>query len=154
MATIKRSATTRSVVPNDPAYLRRLALEFSKAKEFAEKAAEHANYLKKLLSEAVDSQGDPDEKGNRWISIDGFDLKRERRVSRSLDVSRATEWAHANDHWTAVSEVVEQLSEDRLLTLAWERQDLASEVSALYSEKEVWAFKLIEKKTDEPEGDE
>lgn len=147
MPTISRS------IPNDPAFVQRLAEEYAKAKEFAEKAAKHADSLKKQLSEIVDTNGDSDEKGNRWFEVDGYDLKRERRVSRSLDTTRAKKWAEDNNVWNEVREIVEQLSEERLLHLAWERAELAPEVAGLYNEKEVWAFKLIEKKDDNNDGD-
>lgn len=145
MATIKRS------LPSDPEFIARLAEEYDKAKKFAEKAAKHADSLKKQLSEIVDGMGEADEKGNLWYSVGPYELKRERRVSRALDTPSAEEWARQQNLWHEVAEVREVLSEERLLALAWERRELSSTISSFYTEKEVWAFKLTEKKDDEEE---
>lgn len=141
MATVKRS------VP-DPDFVKRLAEEYAKAKEFAEKATKHSDSLKKQLIELVESQGDQDDKGNLWMSAGPYDLKRERRVSRNLDTDEAATWARENNLWNEVRQVVETVSEEALLGLAWERQELAPTISSFYKEKEIWAFRLIEKKED------
>lgn len=147
MPTVKRS------VPDDPEFISRLADEFAKAKQFAEKAAKHADALKKQLMEIVEAKGDEDEKGNVWLPAGSYDLKRERRVSRSLDGEEAEIWAKENGVWDDVKQVVETVSEEALLGLAWERQEFAPLIASFYKEKEIWAFRLIEKKEDDGDFD-
>lgn len=148
MATIKRTQPTQ-----DPEYLTRLAAEFSKAKKFAEEATKRADMLKKELSAAVDSAGVPDHKGNLWLTAGPFELKRERRVSSSLDEHGIEVWAKENAVWKDISQTVERVVEDKVLTLSFERPDLAPSISSFFVEKEVWAFKLAEAKAPVDEGD-
>lgn len=146
-----------AVVRRQPAFdhdhVERLSEEYANAKAFAEKAAKHAETLKKQLSSIVEAQGDHDDKGHIWYDAGPFDLKRERRVSRSLDTAAAERWARDNGVWDQVKKVVEVLSEESLLELAWERQDLSPTISSFYSEKETWAFKLVEKKENTDDTD-
>lgn len=134
-----------------------LARKYEEAKEFAEKATAHADHLKKMLSEAVDKQGTADDKGHLWLDAGPYDLKRERRVSKSLDSKAAMKWLEeqGGDIYDDVVEQVPTVNEDRLLALAWETPELAEEVGSLFKEKEIWAFKLTKKKgyDDEDFGD-
>lgn len=137
----------RSSTP-EPVDLARLAQEYKDAKVFAEKAQERADALKKMLSEAVEAQGSPDEKGSLWLDAGSYELKRERRVSKNLDAAAALEWAQTKPLpvWESVVENVPTVNEDRLLALAWERPDMADAIGDLYKERVTWAFRLIEKK--------
>lgn len=131
--------------PNEPSldttYLKRVVEDYKKAKEAQEQFEKRTSALKKELSEAVEKYGIPDDKGNRWLELDDIKLKRERRIQRSLDSAGAEQWAKENGLWDEVKEVIEVLSEDRLLGLAWDRQDLEGTIQSFYIEKEIWAFK-------------
>jgi hypothetical protein len=126
----------------DPAYIKRLAEEFKKSKEGLEALTKRQDAMKKELSDYIDTNGVVDDKGHRWVEIEGMQLKRERRVSRSFNTSAAKEWAEANGFWEDVKEVVEVLSESKMLALAWEHKELAPVVQGFYEEKESWAFKV------------
>lgn len=125
----------------DKNYIKRVAEDYKKAKEAQEQFEKRTNALKKELSEIVDTYGTVDDKGNRWLELDDIKLKRERRIQRSLDSSGAEQWAKENGLWDEVKEIIEVLSEDKLLGLAWDRQDLEDTIQAFYIEKEIWAFK-------------
>jgi hypothetical protein len=137
---------TRHTDTYDAEYVNRLAAEYVKAKEFAESATKRAEELKQQLSKLTDTYGQVDEKGNRWISVDGFSLKRERRVSRNLDAAQAEKWAKSLGLWENISVTVQQVSEDKLMQLAWESAEYSEDISKLYSERVVWAFKASEEK--------
>lgn len=130
----------------DPEYLARLTEEYERAREFAESAMRRADELKSQLSKFVEQYGQEDEKGNLWLPAGVSELKRERRVSRKLNAVSAEIWAKNNNLWDVVSEVVEQVSEDKLLNLAWETTKYADDIADLYQEKITWAFKVIENK--------
>lgn len=125
----------------DATYLERLAEEYRRSKETLDAIEKRTNAIKKELSEAVDTFGDEDEKGHKWLKVGDTTLKRERRVSVSFDAKNAEEWARENGHWDNVKEVVEVLSEDKLLGLAWDDKALDEVVRGFYVEKETWAFK-------------
>jgi hypothetical protein len=127
---------------DDLQHLERLTEEFKRSKEAIESLEKRHNEMKKQLSEAVDSMGIEDDKGHRWLKVGSFELKRERRVSRSFDLAAAERWARDNGYWDDVKEVIEVTSEENMLRLAWENKELSDDIVSFYSEKETWAFKV------------
>ncbi len=125
----------------DVPYLERLASEFKKTKELLADIEKRTNQMKKELSDAVEANGTRDDKGNVWLRVGSLELKRERRISRSLDTASAEKWAADQGLWDQVKQVIEVLDEDKLLALAWDNPDLEDTIQAFYVEKEVWAFK-------------
>ena len=123
-------------------YNLRLVVEYKASKEMAESAKKRADKLKAELVELVDSRGYEGENGHLWYEIGEYKLKRERRVSKTFDAAACEEWAKASGLWDEVSEVVELLSEDRVLALAWDDPEIRAEIERFYVEKETWAFKL------------
>ena len=123
-------------------YLARLAEEYKRSKETLTEIEKRTNGLKKELSDFVDANGIPDDKGHLWFTAGDVNLKRERRVSRSLDRLAAEQWAVENGYWDVVKEVVEVLDEDKLLGLAWTNKALEEIIQSFFVEKENWAFKL------------
>lgn len=126
----------------DAVYVERLADEFKKSKEAMAVIEARTNALKKELSDIVDSFGAPDDSGNKWLRIDDLQLKRERRVSRTLNLEAVKEWAEANGHWDEIKQVIEVVDEDKLLGLAWGDESVAEQIEKMYVVKEVWAFKV------------
>lgn len=125
----------------DQAYLERLAEEYKRSKETLTMVEKRTNDMKKELSVAVEKFGDPDDKGHIWLTVGDLVLKREKRVSRSFDTASAENWAKSEGIWDDVKEVIEVLSEDKLLGLAWDNKELEETIMAFYIEKESWAFK-------------
>lgn len=125
----------------DETYYTRLIENFVSQKRLLSSLETQINKMKKELSDLVDEHGTPDDSGHKWLNVGGHELKRERRVSKNLDVAAATEWAKANGMWNDVMEVVEILSEDKLLGKAWDDKTLMPVVQGFYVEKETWAFK-------------
>ena len=125
----------------DTAYLERLAEEYKKSKDTLAVIEKRTNDMKKELSVAVENYGTPDDKGHLWLSVGELNLKREKRISRSFDSDSAEKWARDNGHWDGVKEVIEVLSEDKILGLAWSDKSLEETIMSFYVEKESWAFK-------------
>jgi hypothetical protein len=132
----------REEVNLDLAYVQRLAEEFLRSKETQASIEKRTNSIKAELTTYVETAGVPDDKGHLWLTIGDMRLKRERRISRSLDTQAAQDWAVANGHWDSVKEVVEVLDEDKLLGLAWSNKELENQIQSFYIEKESWAFKI------------
>lgn len=123
-------------------YYERLAQEFKKSKEAIETLTKRQNEMRAELVKAVQDNGYDDDKGHKWYKVGDFELKYERRVTRTFDAAAAEAWAKENELWDRLKVVVEQLDEDALLALAWENQDVADVVAGFYGEKETWAFKV------------
>jgi hypothetical protein len=127
---------------DDAVFNLRLVQEYKAAKDMADTSKKRADGLKVKLIELVDERGYEGENGHRWFEVGEHKLKRERRVSKSFDAAACAEWAKATGLWDAVSEVIERLSEDKVLALAWDDPAIRSEIEAFYVERETWAFKL------------
>ena len=127
-------------------FVLRLAQEYEKAKSFAESAQKRSDELKAQLSAQVDSNGTPDDKGNLWLNVGNYALKRERRVSKSLNTAAVSFWAEQHGCWEDVTRIERVVDEDKLLKMAWELPELADDIASLYTEKEIWAFRFTENK--------
>ena len=127
---------------DDAAFNLRLVQEYKAAKEMADTSKKRADGLKSQLIELVDERGYEGENGHRWFEVGEHKLKRERRVSKVFDRAACEEWARSTGLWDEVSEVVELLSEDKVLALAWDDSKIRAEIDVFYVEKETWAFKL------------
>lgn len=125
----------------DTAYLERLAEEYKKSKDTLALIEKRTNDMKKELSVAVEQFGTPDDKGHLWLTVGDLNLKREKRVSRSFDATAAENWAKEKGLWDDVKDVIEVMSEDKLLGLAWSDKSLEETIMTFYVEKESWAFK-------------
>lgn len=125
----------------DNAYLERLAEEYKKSKDTLALIEKRTNDMKKELSVAVEQFGTPDDKGHLWLTVGDLNLKREKRVSRSFDATAAENWAKEKGLWDDVKDVIEVMSEDKLLGLAWSDKSLEETIMTFYVEKESWAFK-------------
>lgn len=131
----------------DPSVVASVLDEYKKSKEFSDKVAARTDELKKELVRLVKAHGKADDKGHLWLPAGDSQVKHERRVSRSLDRVAAERWAREEGIWDAVKEVVEVLSEDSLMKHFWENPDKEKVLEDLYSERETWAFKVVDKKS-------
>ena len=104
----------------DEAYVSKLVSEFQNHKAMLETTQKRLDGYKKELTEVLDAHGKPDDKGNLWINLPSCEIKRERRISKTFNASAAEAWAKENGFWDTVKEVIETISEDRLLGLAWD----------------------------------
>lgn len=125
----------------DESYYTKMVEEFVSQKKLLSQLEARVDKLKKELSTVVEQHGTPDDSGHIWLNVGGHELKRERRVSKTFNVGTAEAWAKENGLWDDVKEVVERLSEDKLLAVAWNDKSLLPTVQSFYVEKETWAFK-------------
>ena len=126
--------------------LGRLAAEYKESKEFGERIQKRTDELKKSLVDNVREHGVPDDKGHKWLPAGDMQLKHERRVSSGFDLAAAIEWIKEMGAWDEVKELIETTTEDRILQYAW-ANDCKDVVAKFYTERETWAFKLIEQKS-------
>ena len=129
-------------VEDEYTYNLRLVEEYKSAKDLADSSKKRADALKKELSDLVEAEGYEGDNGHQWYEIGDYKLKRERRVSKSFDSDECEQWAKTTGLWDEVSEVVEVLSEDKDLGLAWDDPEIREEIERFYKEKVTWAFKL------------
>ena len=83
----------------DEAYAIKLVTEFQNHKAMLETTQKRVDVYKKELNEMLIAHGKPDEKGNLWINTSGFEIKRERRVSKTFNADAAEAWAKETDKY-------------------------------------------------------
>lgn len=120
---------------------------YREQKEFADKLNARVDELKQELIKKVQETGFTDDKGNQWLDAGDFQLKRERRVSVSFNSHFAEEWAKKRNIWDDVKEIVEIVSEDRILAAAWDDDEMKHDIDNFYTRKENFAFKVVEGKS-------
>jgi len=125
-----------------PDYYARLAQEYKKSKEAIDSLTKRQNEMRSELVKAIQENGYEDDKGHLWYDADGFELKYERRVSRSFNSEAAEQWAKELGIWDDLKKVIETIDEDKLLGYAWNHKDKEDDIQGFYTEKESWALKI------------
>lgn len=112
-------------------------------KAFGERQAEARRLLMGLLEET----GTTDEKGSQWIRfpddpVEGRinSIKRERRVTRILDIERTEAYLKKRRLYDQCTETVVVLNEERILGLNFEGKISDEDLASLYDTNESWAF--------------
>lgn len=123
-------------------------LQFRKGREGLQK---NEDSIKKSLMDLLAEEGSPDDKGNRFFDlsepIDGIKgVKRERRVSQVMNDEYALEIIKKYGLEDTCLETITVINEDGLLAANFAGLIPDSEVSALYTEKESFAFILVKDK--------
>lgn len=127
--------------------LPQLVKMYREQKEFADKLNARVDEIKQELIKRVQEEGFVDDKGNQWLDSGDFQLKRERRVSVSFNEHFAEEWAKKKGVWDQVKEVREFVSEDQILAVAWDDEEMKHDLDNFYTRRENFAFKVVEGKS-------
>jgi hypothetical protein len=128
-----------------PGMLAKLAAQYKESKDFSEKVQKKTDELKQALITYVKKYGVPDDRGHKWLAAGEVQIKHERRVQSGFDLQAAIAWVHELGAWDEVKEVIETTNEDRILQYAW-HNGYKDEMAKFYTERETWAFKLVEQK--------
>lgn len=123
-------------------------LQFRKGREGLQK---NEDIIKKSLMELLADEVDPDEKGNRVFDlpepVDGIKgVKRERRVSQIMDENYALELIKKYGLEATCLQTITVINEDGILAANFAGDIPDDDISALYSEKESFAFVLVKDK--------
>lgn len=127
--------------------LEKLVREYNDAKDFADRTTKRANELKSTLLTYVKEHGVPDDRGHKWLGAGNMQIKHERRVGKSFDLNAAQAWAKELGIWDEVKEVIEVVTEDAILKYSWEHPEHHDTVADFYTERETWAFKIVDQKS-------
>jgi hypothetical protein len=132
----------------------KLVREYLKSRRLRESAAEMENKFKKELMVLLETYGDYDDRGSSYLRLNDevYDprtdepvasVKRERRVSQSLDEEVAEEVLKALGLYDRCTTTITVLDEDAILSLNFSGELPDEAVQRMYSEKESFAFKVI-----------
>lgn len=101
--------------------------------------------LKGELSDIVDKEGEPDDKGHVWLQlpdeVEGVSsLKRERRVSQSLDMDAAILILTQKGLAERCIKPVPTIAEDEVMAALYEGKLTEEDVDTMFPKKITWAF--------------
>lgn len=101
--------------------------------------------LKAFLSDLVDKEGEPDDKGHLWYSldqeVDGYrSLQRQRKVSQSLDMAEATRILKEKGLDSRCFVMQPVLDEDAVMSCLYEGLLTEEDVDTMFPKKVTWAF--------------
>jgi len=135
--------------------IRRSVIDFLNFDNMASKFAAQANEVKVLLRDTVlPETGLTDEDGNSWIMFEDdpipdpsgkgevTGIKRQRRVSKTLNTDKAEAFLRRKKLWDECTETVTQvvINEDAILARAFDKTITEEELQSLYEVKENFAF--------------
>jgi hypothetical protein len=101
--------------------------------------------VKTFLSQLVDTEGEPDDKGNLWYpleeDVDGYrSLQRQRKVSQSLDMDAATSILKEKSLDSRCFSMEPVLNEDAVMSCLYEGLLTEADIDSMYPKKIIWAF--------------
>lgn len=134
-------------MPEPVSDLPQLVKMYQEQRELSLKLSYRLEELKKEIIKRVEEEGFFDDKGNQWLNAGDYQLKRERRVTVSFNEHFAEEWAKKRGVWDKVKEIREVVSEDQLLAVAWDDDDMKHDLDNFYTRRENFAFKIVEGKS-------
>lgn len=130
--------------PKDPGFMTKV-VEFVTLRRRIDDMTKQQSAIKSELSELVETEGEPDEKGNLWLrlphEVDGFTaLQRQRKVSQSLDEDVATELLKTKGLYDRCYTMLPVLKEDEVMACLYEGLLTEEEVDSMFPKKVTWAF--------------
>lgn len=140
-----RIAEADAVEPTPEETLLQRVRAFVRLKATIKSLTEQADGLKKDLSAIVDSTGDEDEDGSRWLNlpteVDGFaSLKRERRVTRKIDIEAAETLLREKGLYDRCVEQRPVLNEDEVMACVAEDLLSDEDVDIIFPSTITYAF--------------
>ena len=130
--------------PKDPGFMTKV-VEFITLRSRIDDMTKQQSAIKSELSELVETEGEPDEKGNLWLrlphEVDGFTaLQRQRKVSQSLDEDTAVEILKSKGLYDRCFTMMPILKEDEVMACLYEGLLTEEEVDSMFPKKVSWAF--------------
>jgi hypothetical protein len=101
--------------------------------------------IKNYLSDLVDREGEPDDKGHLWYpleeEVDGYrSLQRQRKVSQSLDADAATRILNDRGLADRCYSMQPVLNEDEVMACLYEGKLSEEDIDTMFPKKIIWAF--------------
>lgn len=101
--------------------------------------------IKAELTELVDTQGTPDEKGHLWISlpeeVEGYTaLQRQRKVSQTLDEDEASQILTSKGLTERCYKMVPVLDESEVMSCLYEGLLSEEDIDTMFPKRVSWAF--------------
>lgn len=144
MPTKKLARAKRALNDDD---VPRFVEEYLLQRQAADAMAAKVNEMKATLTTYLDQVGETDDKGHKFVDVETsrgtVHLRRERRVSRSLDERKAAAWLKEHGLLKRCQTTTVVLDEDKIMALNYEDPELLDDatLAGFFETREIWAFK-------------
>jgi hypothetical protein len=140
-----RVAEAEATEPTETDTLVRETRSFLRVKNTADMLKKEADQIRDRLAEIVMSTGEADENGSVWLDlpdeIEGIvALKRERRVSQSLDADEAERILESKGLAARCYKTIPVLDEDEVMAALYEGLLTEADIDTMFPKKVSWAF--------------
>jgi hypothetical protein len=119
--------------------------QFIAIKRQVDDLTKEQSQLKTFLSDLVDQEGEPDDKGHLWYpleqEVDGYrSLQRQRKVSQSLDAYEASRILKEKGLADRCYSMQPVLNEDEVMSCLYEGKLTEEDIDTMFPKKITWAF--------------
>lgn len=119
--------------------------QFITIKRQIEDLTKEQTQIKTFLSDLVDKEGEPDDKGHLWYpleeEVDGYrSLQRQRKVSQSLDPEEASRILNEKGLADRCYSMQPVLNEDQVMSCLYEGKLTEEDIDKMFPKKITWAF--------------
>jgi hypothetical protein len=142
---VRVAEADKSVEPTPEETLQQRVRAFVRLKNTVKALTEQQDTIKKGLASLVETNGDVDEDGSQWLNlpaeVEGYNsLKRERRVSRTLDMDAAERLLREKGLYDECIVMAPTVDEDALMTALVQDRLTAEDIDTIYTTKVTYAF--------------
>ena len=139
------AASTRNLSGGDP--ITTDVREYKRLRSQIDLLTKQQKKIRDTLMQAIEENGEPDDQGSIWLTLkedaDGtLEIKRQRRVSRSLDEGQAGSILKEHDLWDQCTKTVVVVDEDAVMQALFDDELSEDDVDAIYPSKISWALEV------------
>jgi hypothetical protein len=139
------AASTRNLSGGDP--ITTDVREYKRLRSQIDLLTKQQKKIRDTLMQAIEENGEPDDQGSIWLTLkedaDGtLEIKRQRRVSRSLDEGQAASILKEHDLWDQCTKTVVVVDEDAVMQALFDDELSEDDVDAIYPSKISWALEV------------
>jgi hypothetical protein len=144
---VKEAPKRKRVVRRTTVDVRTAVRSWLLATDAVERFSKDVSTHRSMILQALEEQGTTDDKGSQWLRfpddpVEGRikGVKRERRVSRSLDSEAAEAYLRERKIYDDCTETIVVLSEEKILDKNFKGEITDADLDKLYVVKETWAL--------------
>lgn len=145
-----RVSDENSIRISDPNDLNAQVREYLMVKQSLDVLEKRQSELRNVIFDKLDSDGEPDEKGNVFLElpeeVDGVArLEKQKRVSRKLDETTAEEIINEKNLQDKLFKTVVVVDEDEVMAAHYEGLLTEDEIERMFPAKVIWALRTVKK---------
>lgn len=141
----RKSDTTRNISGADPIVTD--VREYKRLRSQIDLLTKQQKVIRDNLMLAILDNGSPDDQGHLWLTLhedaEGtLEIKRQRRVARSLNEAVAEKILKDHDLWDQCTKTVVVVDEDAVMQALYDEELSEDDIDDIYPQKITWALEI------------